>query len=239
MKTDFLYEGLNPVIMLAENAKELTEMAVDSVVHQDIPVLLTLICNDCIDGTEEWAERHPNLASHNFKPGLGVSAGWNFGLTQAFRHFDYCLVCNNDIILRNDTYQSLIEDGGEFVTAVAVADPIGIVGHWRKAPRPNPDFSCFLIRKSVWERVGGFDEHMKLYASDNDYHLRMHEAGIEAKTIGIPFYHVASGTLKYATPTEKSRIQRQADLDRAYFESKWGCEVGSVEYYRRFGQEPL
>lgn len=235
MNTEDLYKGLNPVVMLCHNAKELTEVAVDSVQKQDIPVAITLVDNASTDGTAEWADRVPHLFCHSFNPGLGVSAGWNFALTEVFRHYEYCLVVNNDVVLRPDTYSALLDDGGDFVTAVSVNDPAAIVGDWRKAPRPHPDFSCFLIRKKVWQVVGAFDERMKLYASDNDYHLRMHEAGIEAYTIGIPFYHYASGTLKFAKPHERAAIQRQADADRAYFAEKWGFEVGGADYYQKFG----
>jgi GT2 family glycosyltransferase len=144
-------------------------------------------------------------------------------------------VVNNDVVLRPDTYRSLLEDGGDFVTAVSVDSMAGIEGEWRKAPRPHPDFSCFLIRKNVWDKVGGFDESMWLYASDGDYHLRMHKAGIEAYTIGGPFFHYASGTLKTASPGEKAAIERQADKDRYTFEKKWGVKVGTEDYYAIFG----
>ncbi len=133
--------------------------------------------------------------------------------------------------------RSLYEDGGPFVTAVSVDTPGAIEGEWRKAPRPHPDFSCFLIRREVWQKVGGFDESMALYASDADYHLRMHQAGIVAYTIGIPFYHYASGTLKSSTEWDRREIQAQADRDRARFAEKWGCAVGSPAYYKMFGTE--
>ncbi len=64
---------------------------------------------------------------------------------------------------------------------------------------------------------------------------QFHQAGIEAYTIGIPFFHYASGTLKSATEDEHRRISNQADRDRDTFEKKWGCEVGSPDYYRKFG----
>lgn len=237
MKRTVNYDGLHPVVMLVRNALELTQQAVDSVLKQDVPVILHIIDNDSTDGTSLWLEEHPepNLYGETFRPALGVSSGWNYGISRALKNSDHVFVVNNDVLLRPDTLRALLEDGGDFVTAVSVDNPGGAFGEWRKAPRPHPDFSCYLIRKAVWKTVGMFDESMALYASDADYHLRMHQAGIEAYTIGIPFYHYASGTLKFAKPTEKSRIQRQADKDRKTFEEKWGCEVGSTEYYSLFG----
>lgn len=234
MKRTLNYEGVNPVVMLCRNSLQLTKIAVRSVLEQDIPVQLHAVDNHSTDGTTEYlSDFCPNLTT--FRPPLGVSSGWNFALTTIFRNCDHALVVNNDVELRPDTYRSLLEDGGDFVTAVSVDNVEGIKGEWRKAPRPHPDFSCFLIRKKVWQGIGGFDESMVLYASDADYHLRMHRAGFKAYTIGIPFYHYASGTLKTALPSEKARISLQADKDRDMFERKWGCQVGSPEYYKLFG----
>lgn len=231
-----LFQDVHPVLMLARNALELTKRAVESVLAQDIPTILYAVNNHSTDGTEEYLDGlAPRVVIQTFKPAQGVSASWNWGLTEIFRTWDHCLVLNNDLILRSDTYSALLADGGQFVTAVSVDDPARIEGEWRKAPRPHPDFSAYLIRREAWQRVGAFDESMVLYASDADMHIRLHQAGIEAYTIGIPFYHVASGTLKSAGPFEKARIQAQADKDRETFANKWGVAVGSAEYYRLFG----
>lgn len=234
MKLELDYSGVNPVVMLCRNALQLTKNAVRSVLEQDIPVQLHVVDNDSQDGTTEFLQ---SCVTHleTFRPALGVSAGWNFALDRIFRKWDHALVVNNDVVLRPDTYRELLADGGDFVTAVSVDNVAGIQGEWRKAPRPHPDFSCFLIRKNVWDKVGAFDESMHLYASDGDYHLRMHKAGIEAYTIGIPFFHYASGTLKTASPGEKAMIQAQADRDRYRFEMKWGVKVGTAPYYAIFG----
>lgn len=234
MKRTLDYSEVNPVVMLCRNALQLTKNAVRSVMEQDIPIQLHVVDNDSQDGTTEWLQMFVHHLE-TFRPAQGVSSGWNFALEGIFRKSDHALVVNNDVVLRPDTYKALLNDGGEFVTAVSVDNLVGIKGTWAKAPRPHPDFSCFLIRKSVWEKIGAFDESMRLYASDADYHVRMHQAGIEAYTIGVPFYHYASGTLKSASPGEKASISEQADRDRYTFELKWGCKVGSKQYYELFG----
>lgn len=227
---------MNPVLMLCRNAIELTKRAAISVVGQDIPCDLYVIDNQSTDGTGEFL-KDDEIKHWSMPSPMGVSASWNFGLRYFFEvaDADYVLVVNNDVQLRPDTYRSLVDDGGSFVTAVSVDNLQGIQGEWRKAPRPHPDFSCFLIRREVWNEVGPFDESMVLYASDADYHLRMHQSGISAYTIGVPFHHYASGTLKSATEIERQRIQSQADTDRNTFERKWKCRVGSDNYYRMFG----
>jgi GT2 family glycosyltransferase len=227
--------SMNPVLMLCRNSLELTKNAIRTVLEQDIPVALYVIDNDSTDGTAEFILEN-RIKGWRMTPAKGVSASWNFGLDYFF-NTAMCrqvLVINNDVELRPDTYKELIFDGGPFVTAVSVGDPKQLEWDGRIRKRPHPDFSCFLIRKQVWQKVGPFDESMLLYASDGDYHLRMHNAGIEACTIGIPFYHYASGTLKNATEEERRAIEKQANADRDTFHKKWGVSIGSVEYYALF-----
>lgn len=169
----------------------------------------------------------------------GVSKVWNLGLHYLFdaEKADAVLVVNSDVELRPDTLRLLLEDGSPFVTAVgsSTAGTQYPGGTPTMARRPHPDFSCFLIRRECWERVGRFDETMSIYCSDGDYHLRMHRLGITACSIDLPFLHYASGTLKQADDAERDRIMEQADADRRAFEQKWGVSMGTAAYYELFG----
>ncbi len=234
---------MNPVLMLTRNALELTKQAVESVLAQNISVSLYIIENDSTDGTKEWLKEQTNYANAfrdmrywRMTPAKGVSASWNFGLGYFFdtAGCDHVLVLNNDLVLRPDFYEALLQDGGDFVTGVGVNDRAQMEQPFVSMRRNHPDFSAFLIRRKVWQTVGSFDESMILYASDNDFHVRCQKAGIRCYTIGIPFYHVASGTLKYATDAERKAIQDQADRDRDTFVRKYGFEVGSPMYERQF-----
>jgi GT2 family glycosyltransferase len=229
---------MNAVLIVCRNGLELTKRCIRSVLDQDIDVVIYVIDNDTEDGHKDILASYPKnkVLNWRFTPAKGVSASWNFGLEYLFdtAQCEKVLVLNNDTELKRETYRYLDLDGGPFVTAVSVDNIDGIKGGWAPSRRPHPDFSCFMIRREVWQKVGKFDESMVLYASDADYHLRMHQAGIHAYTIGIPFYHVASGTLKSAPEAERQRIQQQADMDRDTFERKWGCRVGSEHYYRLF-----
>lgn len=199
--------------------------------------------------------------------GWNAALRYIFSLTGSQRT-NRALVVNSDVVLRPDTYRCLDEDGGWFVTAVGSNDPGSILPLLRDGPpiitgigeikthlrtaeyaiprpdakRPHPDFSCFLIRRECWERVGPFDENFRLaFCEDSDYHCRMHAAGITAYAIDLPFWHVGGGsqTIKRADDAEREAIAAQAARNRAYFEGKWGFEVptsenGGVEYYRFF-----
>lgn len=167
---------------------------------------------------------------------------------------------NNDTEVRPDTARHLVEDGSGFVTAVGSEDPKCVEPPWKwtqtnaqtgeKSERPamlwpapdplkkrsHPDFSAYLIRREVFEKVGPFDENFHgAYAEDSDFHLRMHQAGIEAICLDLPFLHYGAQTIKQASEAEANAISKQADANRAYFKQKHGVEVGSKEYYALFG----
>ena len=224
---------MNPVLILCHNAIELTKSALDSLAAQDVPIHILAIDNHSKDGTYP-ALLDRGVQSYRCLSSIGVSRAWNYGLRYFFEMGEqHVLVVNNDVVLRPDTYRELLADDGLFVTCVGVNTLEESQKQFVKTVRPHPDFSCFLIRRKVWETIGPFDESMVLYASDADYHMRMHIAGIPAYTIGLPFYHVASGTIKY-NPEEAAEIKAQADKDRAVFVKKWGMSVGSEQYNEVF-----
>jgi len=205
------------------------------------------------------------FVSHQDPP-LSVAASWNFGLRWLFEPqpipmknawrpplAEYALVVNNDVLLRPDTYGWLKSCADSFVTAVGNNDPQCIEPSVRvnqeenfgvlsfEPPegtiRPHPDFSCFMIHRDCWQKVGPFDERFAGgYVEDADYHIRMHNADIEAYCIDLPFYHVASGTAKEAGDKEREAIGKRADANRKLFREIYGCNVGSEEYYALFKQ---
>jgi len=212
----------------------MTKRCVQSALAQDIgDVEVLAIDNGAEDGTGVLIRSMPVLYWYRNQ---GLHVAWNEALRWAFEHLHlpYVLVINNDIVMRKDMFRLLVEDGGLFVTGVGVGNlqELGVAQPNDKSPHPS--FSCFLIRREVWEKVGKFDETMRVYAGDGDYHLRMDAARIDAYAISVPFYHEVSGTLKNASPVMREAICKQADQDRATFAAKWGCAIGSEEYYARF-----
>ncbi len=227
-----------PVLLLTHNGLALTKEAVHSVRRQDVATHLIVIDNASTDGTREWlhtldAETTTVIA---LRSNVGVSKAWNFGLRWLL---DQCrmaavLVINNDVVLRPDTARTLWEDGAWFVTAVGVNSLAESQGAWKKSDRPNPDFSCFLISRCAWMKVGEFDERFFAWHGDNDYHVRLTKAGVWAGTCGIPYYHYAAATVK-AAEGDKEAQARWRDMferDRAAFVAKWGVAPGTKEYER-------
>lgn len=228
------------IIFVAHNNLHLTKLAVKSALAQDIPCDILVVNNNSTDGTGDWLRGQP---INSYKPvrQLSLAACWNQALRlcwEVFKRTD-ALVCNTDIELRPDTYRLLRSHGGPFVTCVSVdsKEQLGpaVIPEPPTGERGHPDYSSFLIQKVVTDRVGWFDEaYYPAYCEDNDYHVRMHRAGIQAVCVDLPFLHHAAATLKNADPAEQAEIRRGADRSRERFRAKYGCLPGTPEYGRLF-----
>lgn len=230
---------MNPIICPLRNNLHLTKKAVESFRKQDIEVQILLIDNASTDGTAQWAATQRDIGYVYHPIPQSVAASWNAGLRYFYRlGCEYALVVNNDVELRPDTYRWLLWDGGEFVTSVGVREwPTEDCGNPLDRKRPHPDFSCYLIKRDLYEKVGEFDENFKVaFCEDGDYDLRMNKAGYKPHCIDLPYLHHGSMTIKNADPYEIRQIQIQADKNRKYFKEKWGFAMASPEYYNAMGK---
>jgi GT2 family glycosyltransferase len=231
---------MNPVLILTRNNLALTKRCVESVRKQDVPVELYVVDNGSTDGTEEWLGERMRGFYTKLGINLGVSWAWNHGLGYLLSPImlasrTHCLVIGNDTVLPPWFYRELLSYDVPFVTGIAVDSMDAIQTPAPRMPLcPSPDFSAFLIRKDCWDKVGPFDERMKLYASDCDYHVRAHRLGVPLWKANVPFYHERSSTLRLAPPGEKAQIQEQANKDREMFRSLYGCLPGTKEYEALF-----
>lgn len=224
---------MNPVLLLVRDNFEMNKRAIDSIFAQDIPTELTIIDNSNKDETLDWALTN-KIRIYPFRPQVGVSKGWNLGLGRIFdKGAEHVLVPNSDTVLAPWFYRRLLNYAQPFITGVAVdVMPTEQVPHCPLTP--NPDFSAFLIRRDAWERIGKFDERMKIYCSDCDYHIRGHRLGVPMLKANVPYYHVNSQTLKRADPEDREAIQTQANKDREVFKELYGCLPGTEEYNQLF-----
>lgn len=80
--------------------------------------------------------------------------------------------------------------------------------------------ACLVMRKSVFEQVGGLDERLHVAFNDVDLCLRVRQAGY--RNIWTPYaelYHHESASRGYEdTPEKVERFQREVDFMR----SRWG-----------------
>jgi len=238
---------------VARNNKFLTKKTVECALSQDVYVDVLLYDNAYTDGTREWIRsaqsRRPNLNWACTVIQKSLSWVWNRGI-KAFldARAEAILVLNNDVEIYPGYYRLLESMKLPFVTGVGIDD----YTEYKKAKqktslpnldgyttRPHPDFSAFMIRREVIEKVGWFnEEYFPAYSEDCQFHVRMWRAGIEAVCVDLPFYHVGKGssTLRTASPSEIASIRRGAEANRERFHKEFGCYPGTPEYYELFSK---
>lgn len=108
---------------------------------------------------------------------------------------------------------------------------------WTHDERREVDFvsgACFLIRREVWERSGGFDEAFKLYAEETDWQKRLRRDGW--KIVFVPQAQVthlggASGAGKPSTRhfffEGLDRYTRKHHGLAGVLGMRWGMIIGS------------
>ena len=228
---------MNPVLTLTRNNLPLTKRCIESILKQDIDAFPEIIDNASSDGTAQVLERFIAL---RYIYNKGVSRGWNDGLDRLFRkdRVEHVLVVGNDCWLPPSIYRNLLSLDLPFVTGVAVGSMEQALETPELGPlTDNPDFSLFLIRRECWETVGPFDETMKYYAQDQDYHIRAHKKGVRLVKAPQPFFHERSSTIRNASPEERLEIETQAGKDRQTLWLKWGVSAGGADYEALFTPE--
>jgi N-acetylglucosaminyl-diphospho-decaprenol L-rhamnosyltransferase len=100
--------------------------------------------------------------------------------------------------------------------ALALRPLIGGFGHrWVASPGPGdsieveqPAGACFVVRRSVWEQVGGFDEDYFLWYEDVDLAARLQEAGFHNFVCGSAVVHHEQGlSTKSMSPAEHQSLR--------------------------------
>ena len=163
----------------------------------------------------------PQLAVFESEKNKGVAGSWNWLIRKAIETgFESFLVLNDDIVLqRGDSEISeIIETWGE---------------NSFHRPRPFYNWSAFLINKTIFERVGQFDEaFVKCFFEDNDYEHRMRVAGVNVRyedALNADVYRNSQTILK-------DPLLGDYVANREYYLRKWGGPPGEEQYKTPFNQ---
>jgi len=88
--------------------------------------------------------------------------------------------------------------------------------------------ACMMIRKQLFQKLGGFDDHLKIAYNDADLCLRARKAGYRNLILAqVRLVHLESIT----RGRESSRDARsRLEMEKEYFLSRWG-PLGADPYY--------
>lgn len=139
---------------------------------------------------------------------LGVAASWNTLIGVAIsRGYVNFLILNDDVILKcgEAKINEIIDKGEE-------------EGAFHRC-RPFYNWSAFILRKSILDKVGIFDENFRrCYFEDNDYQYRM-----QLQKVPIRYEDdLAPAVYRNSQSIEKQPLLNNYVGNRAYYVKKWG-----------------
>jgi glycosyltransferase involved in cell wall biosynthesis len=192
---------MNPlvsVVIPCYNQAQYLDEALQSVLNMTYSNWECIIVNDgSLDHTKEiaarWVEKDPRFIYLEKENG-GLSSARNFGIKSS--KGDYILTLDAD-----DYYHNTFVEKGIVIlennTAVGFVSSWGIrfigskqFGEFKPIGKTIKDFLFYnasigtsLFRKECWQKVGGYDETMKLGYEDWEFYIRVCQQGWEAHII--------------------------------------------------------
>lgn len=204
------------IVILTYNALEYTKMCYESIVkYTKIPYEIIFVDNCSSDGTRNFLNtlKLPNVKCFFNNSNLGFAKGCNQGASAASGNA--LLFLNNDTVVTKNWLNNLISCLNSHPQIAAVVPVSNLAAgsqipvaykstkemevfacHFNKINpskwRPTDVASgfCFLIKKPVFQLLGGFDEQFENgFFEDTDLVLRIRRAGYRVMIAGDTFVH--------------------------------------------------
>lgn len=210
-----------------EKLKDLTEKciksAVDNITQIGTGMNAEVILVDTLSNFDKvYIDKRVKIFHKNEK---NLSKSWNDICKYAFYEVgcDHCLIMNNDVILKKESLYKLMNFALDNKNKNFIRNRI-IYGseEFPDDLREGWMFSCFLVNKHLYEKIGPFDEGLAFYANDWDYLERCKFIKKE------PFYyqdfvviHERNGTKYIFEDVEKEESNKIHNSDVEYYRNKW------------------
>ncbi len=163
--------------------------------------------------------------------GNNLSASWNFGITTLLNlGCEYVVVPNLDILVAPDCIQNLVyfaQRNPECVLWTATHIEKENLGKMPKEESTHsPDFSFFIVDKSLFDQVGQFDQQFFAYHGDNDMSRRASLANLKmCSTNYARYWHYGSVSMKGAHDPKEAEETLGSMVSRPLYVAKHGGEA--------------
>ena len=196
--------ALVTIITPCFNSEKTLETTLQSVLNQDFADWEVIIVNDgSVDSTEEIALKWVNKDSrfsYYFKENEGLGKARNYGIAKTSGKYILPLDSDNQLaedflstaieVLKNRTDVDVVHGYAEYFgerEGLWVVDDFNL----QKLLFHNYIDACAIYKKELWEKVGGYDEHMP-HQGHEDW-----DFWVSVSSIGAVFYNLHQVTFKY------------------------------------------
>ncbi len=198
--------------------------------HTSLPFELIIIDNASTDGTGDFLRSINALLITNHTNN-GCAGAWNQGVRAS--RGDKIVIMNNDVLVTPGWIEALIqfmEKTGHGIVSPSVRegalnyDLITYSRNFTKlcvqASRPQALGLCMLVRRSVFDKIGLFDEQFFVGHEDTDFIWRCKQAGFTVGMTGSAFVHHFSGVTQKQIKAAGRSDYGKSNADK--FFKKWG-----------------
>lgn len=187
-------DPLVSIIIPTRNSAEFLEKCLKSIknqIYKDIEIIV--VDRDSTDETKEIAKRH---GSKVFNYGPERSAQVNYGVKKASGEYVYKV--DSDFVLNNKVVQQCVEEVNKGFDAVVVHNSPDITVSWiAKIRKFEVDMykydlthsSARFIKKSVYQKIGGFDEKITA-GEDYDFQNKLNKEGYKTGYVEAEAVHL-------------------------------------------------
>ncbi|HGY54755.1 MAG TPA: glycosyltransferase [Caldithrix abyssi] len=237
------------IIMLTYNALDYTKKCVDSILkHTTHPYEIVFVDNASTDGTKKYlrglTQKHKHIKVLFNKKNRGFAAANNQAVRKA--KGDYVMILNNDVLVADGWLKGLVKaleadekigmvgpltnkiSGLQMVADVPYSDEQGFYEYARTfrrqyggniTPRRRIAGFAMLMKKNLYQQVGGFDESYGTgNYEDDDLCLKVRRAGYAIMVDeGTFIHHYGSQTFK----ANRIDILQSLDEKGKVFKQKW------------------
>jgi len=196
--------GRHPAIRVIRDARPFNySMLNNAAVKQARGALIGLINNDIEVITPEWLGEMVSLA---MQPGVGVVGARLWYPDNCLQHGGVILGLGG---LAGHSHKCLPKGELGYVARASVIQGLSAV-----------TAACLVVRKEIFDQVGGLEEKLKVAYNDVDFCIKVREAGYQ--NVWTPYaelYHHESATRGYEdTPEKKLRFSKET----AFMKQRWG-----------------
>lgn len=165
---------------------------------------------------------------------LGVSGAWNL-IIKSYLMSPYWIICNNDVAFTPGFLKTMVEKSTN--NDVEIVWPPSVNYNYNQHGLGS--FECFLIKDSVVQKCGLFDENLyPAYCEDCDYLVKIKSNNIKSEYVYSSFYHgetesyeTGSQTLKSESTETAQKIHDAHMKNIQYMNAVWGSDWENWENY--------